>query len=212
MSVASIIANRVATHLREGEVVNLGIGIPTRVADHVPPDSGVVLQIENGMLGAGPTPTGDDVDPDLINAGKLPVSELAGASYFSSSESFAMIRGGHVDVAVLGVLEIDARGRIANWATPGQGVLGVGGAMDLIAGAGRVVAATTHLTRAGEPKIVSECSCPLSGDRPADLIVTEHATFATDADGLLLTEIADSASLEWVREHTAATFRVAPHL
>ena len=212
MSVASLIARRVAAHLRNGEIVNLGIGIPTRVADHLRPDSGVVLQTENGMLGVGPTPTGDHVDPDLINAGKLPVSELTGASYFSSSESFAMIRGGHVDVAVLGVLEIDAHGRIANWAIPGQGVLGVGGAMDLIAGAGRVIAATTHLTRDGAPKIVAECSYPLSGERQADLVVTEHATFGTDAEGLILTEIAESQSLEWVRKHTAAPFRVTPQL
>jgi len=210
VSVAETIARRVAPQLADGEVANLGIGIPTLVADHLPPGRAVVLQTENGMLGVGPTPTGAAVDPNLVNAGKLPVSELAGASYFSSSASFAMIRGGHVDVAVLGALQVDERGRIANWSVPGRPILGVGGAMDLLVGARRVIVATTHLTKAGEPKLVRACSFPLSAERRVDLVVTEHATFAVDdVDGLTLIELADGTSFEWLCEHTAADFAVA---
>lgn len=207
--VSNLIARRVAAHVRDGEVVNLGIGIPTLVADHLPDGCGVVLQTENGMLGVGPTPAPEQVDPNLVNAGKLPVSELPGASYFSSSISFGMIRGGHVDVAILGVLQVDEQGRIANWSIPGKPILGVGGAMDLLVGARRVIVATTHLTRDGAPKLVRACSFPLSADRPADLIVTEHATFARADDGLRLIEVADGTTLEWVREHTEARFTLA---
>jgi 3-oxoacid CoA-transferase B subunit len=206
---AETIARRVAAHLRDGEVVNLGIGIPTLVADHLPTGSGVVLQTENGMLGVGPRPASGEEDPNLVNAGKQPVTARPGAAYCSSAESFAMIRGGHVDVAVLGALEIDARGRIANWALPGRPILGVGGAMDLLVGARRVIAATTHLTKAGEPKLVADCALPLTGDRAVDLVVTDHATFAVDAAGLVLIEIAPSSSLPWIAEHTAAPYRVA---
>jgi 3-oxoacid CoA-transferase B subunit len=152
------IARRVAGHLEPGDVINLGIGLPTLVADHVPEGVKVFLHTENGMVGAGPTPEPEKVDPELINAGKLPVTEDVGAAYFSSSESFAMIRGGHVSVAVLGVLQVDRLGRIANWAIPGKPILGVGGAMDLLVGAKTVIVATTHLTKKGEPKIVEECS------------------------------------------------------
>ncbi|MGI8780215.1 MAG: 3-oxoacid CoA-transferase subunit B [Solirubrobacteraceae bacterium] len=202
------IAARVARHLRDGEVINLGIGIPTLVADHLE-GRPVVLHTENGMLGVGATPDGDAVDVNLVNAGKLPVSETLGAAYFSSSESFAMIRGGHVDVAVLGVLEVDARGRVANWALPGKPILGVGGAMDLLVGARRVIVATTHTTKAGEPKIVAECSLPVTAERPVDLIVTEHATFEVGADGLVLTEVAPGSSREWLAAHTGAPYREA---
>jgi 3-oxoacid CoA-transferase B subunit len=203
-----MIAARVASHLRDGEVINLGIGIPTLVADHL--DSRpVVLHTENGMLGVGPTPEGDAVDVNLVNAGKLPVSETPGAAYFSSSESFAMIRGGHVGVAVLGVLEVDARGRVANWAVPGKPILGVGGAMDLLVGARRVIVATTHTTRAGEPKIVAECRLPLTAERSVDLIVTEHATFTVDPEGLTLVEVAPGSSAEWIAAHTGAPYRTA---
>jgi 3-oxoacid CoA-transferase B subunit len=212
MSVASTIAARVACHIEDGELVNLGIGIPTLVADELGDGREVVLQTENGMIGVGPTPPQHLVDPTLVNAGKLPVSERPGASYFSSSTSFAMIRGRHVDVAVLGVLQVDELGRIANWSLPGRPVLGVGGAMDLLVGARRVIVATTHLTRDGEPKIVRRCNCPLTGDRPADLVVTEHATFKVDADGLRLAELAAGTSLEWVRENTDARFTPAPDL
>jgi 3-oxoacid CoA-transferase B subunit len=201
------IAYRVAGHLKPEDVINLGIGLPTLVADYVPEGVKVFLHTENGMVGAGPTPEPDKVDPELINAGKLPVTEDIGAAYFSSSESFAMIRGGHVSVAVLGVLQVDQLGRIANWAIPGKPILGVGGAMDLLVGAKTVIAATTHLTRNGDPKIVEECSFPLTGARPADLIVTEHATFSVDEEGLVLEEVASDSTFEWVRSNTPAPFR-----
>jgi 3-oxoacid CoA-transferase B subunit len=201
------IAYRVAGHLKPEDVINLGIGLPTLVADYVPEGVKVFLHTENGMVGAGPTPEPDKVDPELINAGKLPVTEDIGAAYFSSSESFAMIRGGHVSVVVLGVLQVDRLGRIANWAIPGKPILGVGGAMDLLVGAKTVIVATTHLTRKGDPKIVEECSFPLTGARPADLIVTEHATFSVDEEGLVLEEIAPDSTFEWVRSNTPAPFR-----
>jgi 3-oxoacid CoA-transferase B subunit len=209
-SVSTTIAQRVARHIEDGEIVNLGIGIPTLVADHLPDGVDVVLQTENGMLGVGPTPAEADVDPNLVNAGKLPVSELAGASYFSSSTSFAMIRGGHVDVAILGALQLDGQGRIANWSIPGKPILGVGGAMDLLVGARRVIVATTHLAKDGSPKIVQEASFPLTADRPVDLIVTEHATFAVGPDGLTLIDVAEGTTLEWIEENTGARFAVAP--
>lgn len=206
------IARRVAQHLEPGDVINLGIGLPTLVADHVPEGVKLFLQTENGMLGAGPTPEPKKVDPELINAGKLPVTEDIGAAYFSSSESFAMIRGGHVSVAVLGMLQVDLLGRIANWAIPDKPILGVGGAMDLLVGAKTVIATTTHLTRKGEPKIAEECSFPLTGARPVDLIVTEHATFSVDEGGLVLEEVAPDSTYEWVRSHTTAPFRNSPTL
>jgi 3-oxoacid CoA-transferase B subunit len=166
----------------------------------------VTLHTENGMLGVGPTPEGDAVDVNLVNAGKLPVSETPGAAYFSSSESFAMIRGGHVGVAVLGALQVDARGRVANWAVPGRPILGVGGAMDLLVGAQRVIVATTHVTKAGEPKLVQACTLPLTAERAVDLIVTEHATFAVRDGGLVLVEVAPDSSRDWVAEHTGARY------
>jgi 3-oxoacid CoA-transferase B subunit len=210
MSVADEIARRVVAWIEDGDVVNLGIGIPTRVADFLPPDSGIVLHTENGMLGVGPTPAPGEVDPNLVNAGKLPVSERPGASYFSSSESFAMIRGGHVDVAVLGAMQVDGCGRIANWTIPGGNLLGVGGAMDLIVGARRVVVATTHLTKTGAPKLVAECGYPLSGERPADVVVTERAVFEPRAGRLTLVEIAPGTNVQWVRDNTGASFDEAP--
>jgi 3-oxoacid CoA-transferase B subunit len=208
-SIQHVIAARVAAHLAGDRIVNLGIGIPTLVVDHLPPGGGVVLHTENGLLGVGPTPAPADVDPNLVNAGKLPVSELPGAAYFSSSASFAMIRGGHVDAAVLGALQIDRGGRIANWAIPGKPILGVGGAMDLLIGARRVIVATTHVAKDGSPKIVDECTLPLTGERAVDLVVTEHATFATRDGGLELIELAAGTSLAWVQAHTTAPFRVA---
>ena len=208
-SVSVAIAQRVAAHLRDGEVVNLGIGIPTLVADHLPDGVDVVLQTENGMLGVGPTPAEGEIDPNLVNAGKLPVSELPGASYFASSASFGMIRGAHVDTAILGALQLDGSGRIANWSIPGKPILGVGGAMDLLVGARRVIAATTHLAKDGTPKIVAEASFPLTADRPVDLIVTEHATFVVRDGGLALVEVADGTTVDWLREHTGAPFAVA---
>jgi 3-oxoacid CoA-transferase B subunit len=199
------IASRVAQHLADREVVNLGIGIPTLVADVLPPAQQLVLETENGLLGVGPAPGPGQEDPALVNAGKLPVTALPGASYFSSSQSFGLIRGGHVGTAVLGALQIDERGRIANWLVPGKPILGVGGAMDLLVGARRVIVATTHTTRTGEPKLVSECTYPLSADRVVDLVVTERATFEVGPSGLRLIEIAAGTDLEWVAAHTAAS-------
>jgi 3-oxoacid CoA-transferase B subunit len=204
------IAARVVPHIRPGAVVNLGIGIPTLVADHLPDGHVAHLQTENGLLGVGPTPAPDQVDPDLVHAGKQPVTARPGASYFASSASFGMIRGGHVEVAVLGALQIDAAGRIANWAIPGKPVLGVGGAMDLLVGARTVVVATTHTAKDGSPKLVRECTFPLTAQRPVDVVVTEAATFCTDAGGLVLVDLASGITLDWVREHTEASFRVDP--
>lgn len=203
---ARAIAARVAEQLHPGEVVNLGIGIPTLVADLLRPADGVVLETENGLLGVGPAPEPDAIDPLIVNAGKLPVTALPGSSYFSSSQSFALIRAGHVTTAVLGALQVDAAGRIANWAVPGKPILGVGGAMDLLVGARRVIVATTHLTKHGEPKIVERCTYPLTADRPVDLVITEAATFAVEDGGLVLTEIADRFDQAWVTEHTGALF------
>jgi 3-oxoacid CoA-transferase B subunit len=207
MSVQQRIAARVAPHIPLGAVVNLGIGIPTMVADHLPLDH-AHLQTENGLLGVGPTPAPEDVDPDLVHAGKQPVTARPGASYFASSASFGMIRGGHVEVAVLGALQIDALGRIANWALPGKPVLGVGGAMDLLIGARTVIVATTHTAKDGSPKIVPEATFPLTARRPVDLVVTEAATFRVTADGLELIDLAEDHDLDWVRAHTTAPFRV----
>ena len=200
------IARRVAPHLLGGEIVNLGIGIPTLVADELAPGQHVVLETENGLLGVGPKPEPDAVDPALVNAGKLPVTALPGSSYFSSSASFGLIRGGHIDTAVLGALQIDAAGRIANWAVPGKPILGVGGAMDLLVGAKRVIVATSHTTKTGAAKIVEECSYPLTADRPVSLVVTEAATFAVDEGGLRLIEIAPGVTAAWVAEHTEARY------
>ncbi len=203
------IARRVAGHLQPGEVVNLGIGIPTLVADLLTPADEVHLETENGLLGVGPAPAPDAVDPNIVNAGKLPVTALPGSSYFSSSSSFGLIRGGHVTTAVLGTIQVDEHGRVANWALPGKPILGVGGAMDLLVGARRVIVATTHTAKGGAAKIVRECTAPLSADRAVDLIVTEAATFEVDAQGLVLTEVADGFTPEWVAEHTEAEYRTA---
>lgn len=211
-SAAEAIAYRVASELGDGEVVNLGIGIPTLVADRLRDRPAVIVQTENGMVGVGPRPEPGEEDYSLVDAGKQPITERVGAAYFSSSESFAMIRGGHVDVAVLGALQVDELGRIANWAVPGKPVLGVGGAMDLLAGAGRIIVALTHVAKDGSAKLVPECSLPLTGERRVDLIVTEHATFSVGRDGLTLEELAPESSLEWVSEHTPARFTIAEPL
>ncbi|MBO0767481.1 MAG: 3-oxoacid CoA-transferase subunit B [Solirubrobacterales bacterium] len=200
------IAERVARLLQPGEIVNLGIGIPTLVADLLTAADGVHLETENGLLGVGPAPDADRIDASLVNAGKRPVTALPGSSYFSSSESFGLIRGGHVTTAVLGALQVDACGRVANWALAGKPILGVGGAMDLLVGAQRVIVATTHTAKSGAPKIVSECSCPLSSDRPVDVVVTEAATFTLDDRGLTLVEVAADFDYAWVRAHTEAAF------
>lgn len=200
------IAARTAKELKHGDVVNLGIGIPTMVPDYLPPGICVFIHSENGILGVGPTPAKEEIDPDLVNAGKLPVTVQTGASYFDSASSFAMIRGGHIDVAILGVLEVDENGRIANWALPGQTVLGVGGAMDLLEGAAKIIVATTHTTKEGKPKLVRSCHYPLTSRRKADLIVTELAVFQVTDQGLCLMELADGVSLETVIQLTEARF------
>ncbi|BDG59831.1 3-oxoacid CoA-transferase subunit B [Caldinitratiruptor microaerophilus] len=207
------IARRAALELRPGDVVNLGVGIPTLVADCLPPGLTVFLHTENGMLGVGPSPAPGSEDPYLINAGKQPVTELPGASYFHSADSFAMIRGGHIDVAILGALQVDERGRVANWAVPGRSVLGVGGAMDLLTGARRVIVTMTHTGPGGEPKLVPECTYPITSVRPVDVVVTDLAVFRwVNREGLVLTEVAPGVTVDDVRARTAARFRVAQEI
>lgn len=202
------IAERAAGELRPGEVVNLGIGLPNLIPTHLGADTEVYVHTENGLLGVGPRPTPDELDADLIDAGKLPVTQLPGAAFFDSAQSFAMIRGGHVDVAVLGALQVSVAGDIANWAVPGKDVLGVGGAMDLVVGARRVIVTMTALTSKGEPKIVDECTYPLTARAAADVVVTELGVFRL-RDGLLtLTELARDVGLEDVRTALPAAYAV----
>src|SRR5215467_5019991 len=205
------IVKRIAQELRDGFYVNLGIGIPTLVANYVPKGMEVILQSENGMLGVGPYPLDSEVDPDLINAGKETISEIPGCSYFSSADSFAMIRGGHIDLTVLGSFQVDATGSLANWAIPGKMLKGMGGAMDLVAGAKRMFVAMEHATRDNKPKIVKKCSLPLTGIEVVDHIVTELALIDVTPDGLLLRELAPDTTLESVQSLTEPKLLLPPN-
>jgi 3-oxoacid CoA-transferase len=203
------IAARAAEELHPGEVVNLGIGIPNLIPGFLGPDTSVVLHTENGLLGVGPRPGDGELDPDLIDAAKQPITALPGAAYFDSATSFAMIRGGHVDVAVLGALEVSGEGDIANWAVPGKDVLGVGGAMDLVVGARRVIVTMTSTSSRGEPKVVERCTYPLTAAGAVDVVVTELSVFRRIDGALHLTELLDGATVEDVAAVTTAPFVVA---
>lgn len=212
MSGKERIARRIAREIKDGFYVNLGIGLPTMIAAYVPAGIDVVFQSENGMLGVGPPPAEGDADPDLLNAGKQPVTELPGCSFFGSEQSFAMIRGGHMDMSVLGAMQVDEEGNLANWTIPGKMVKGMGGAMDLVAGARRVIIAMEHTTKDGAPKILKKCTLPLTGMKVVDTIVSEMAFINVTPEGLVLEEVAPGLTAEDVQKASGAKLIISPNL